>query len=238
MFLSPFYSERGAVLQITPDQASQFAKTVAKDFNPIHDPDAKRFCVPGDLLFALTLVTRGLYQNMHFHFQGMVGKEAHLEFDAIEEGLLKLSDGQDKTYLEVNYQGEKETNLAKIEAFVRSYVAFSGHNFIDILEPLMREHGVMVNPARPLIIYESMSFELDTHTFDEAIPTLEQSLLSIEGKRGDADLFFHIKDGDKIIGRGKKRLILSGLRSLEEEGMKSLTQTYNDSKDRYTRAIA
>ena len=48
-----------------------------------------------------------------------------------------------------------------IEQLVRSYVLFSGQNFPYILVPLMAEHNVMINPARPLAIYQSMSLHLD-----------------------------------------------------------------------------
>ena len=44
-------------MQFSQQQASQFAKGVAGDFNPIHDVGGKRFCVPGDLLFACLLYT-------------------------------------------------------------------------------------------------------------------------------------------------------------------------------------
>ena len=55
MFLSPYFQQTGSTLTVSPQQASDFAKGIATDFNPIHDPDAKRFCVPGDLLFSLIL---------------------------------------------------------------------------------------------------------------------------------------------------------------------------------------
>ena len=60
MFLDDFYALAGGRLCIAAEQASQFAKRMAGDYNPIHDPDARRFCVPGDLLFALVLAQHGL----------------------------------------------------------------------------------------------------------------------------------------------------------------------------------
>ncbi len=36
---------------------------VVDDFNPIHDEDNKRFCVPGDLLFSVLLANVGLSQK-------------------------------------------------------------------------------------------------------------------------------------------------------------------------------
>ena len=56
MNLEKYYTLDGSRLSFTRQQASDFAKSVAGDFNPIHDIDSKRFCVPGDLL--LDVLTR------------------------------------------------------------------------------------------------------------------------------------------------------------------------------------
>ena len=80
MFLKDFYSRDGQLFQITPEQASQFAKSIADDYNPIHDPDARRFCVPGDLLFALVLSEYGVSQEMSFSFDGMLGANRPILF--------------------------------------------------------------------------------------------------------------------------------------------------------------
>ena len=53
MFLAPYFSEQNQAISVSAQQASDFAKKIAQDFNPIHNVGAKRFCVPGDLLFAL-----------------------------------------------------------------------------------------------------------------------------------------------------------------------------------------
>ena len=73
MKLRDYYSENDGFIQFSREQASRFAKNVAGDFNPIHDPDSKRFCVPGDLLFACSLANFGLSEKMHVRFSGMVG---------------------------------------------------------------------------------------------------------------------------------------------------------------------
>ena len=52
MLLEKYVQGNGEYFSFTRKQASDFAKQVASDFNPIHDEDAKRFCVPGDLLFS------------------------------------------------------------------------------------------------------------------------------------------------------------------------------------------
>ncbi len=41
---------------------------------------------------------------------------------------------------------------------------FSGHTFPDILVKLMADNSVMINPARPMVMYQSMSIDLHTLT--------------------------------------------------------------------------
>ena len=52
------------------------AKQVCNDYNPIHDIESKRFCVPGDLLFALTLNNFGSKsQDFYITDDGMIGAD-------------------------------------------------------------------------------------------------------------------------------------------------------------------
>lgn len=80
MFLDDFHTLTDGRIRISAQQASQFAKRIAGDYNPIHNPDARRFCVPGDLLFALVLARFGLSQRMSFRFLSMVGDGTPLCF--------------------------------------------------------------------------------------------------------------------------------------------------------------
>lgn len=230
MFLQPYFNTQDEFIQISASQASRFAKDVASDFNPIHDEDAKRFCVPGDLLFALVLNHYGLSQSMHFQFEGMVGKDVCLVLPQTGDTNFKLTDNKDKTYLSVERQGQVQRDENIIEQFIRSYVSFSGLNFTDILVPMMKQHQVMINPARPLVIYESMSFALDTLDIAQLKLELADSQLQIEGKRGDVSLFFKLFDGDKAVGTGKKTLVLSGLRPYEEQAVQGMCDLYENRK--------
>ncbi len=72
MPLGIFYTSNTSDIRISARQASSFAKQVAGDFNPIHDPDNKRFRVPGNLLFALALAYQGVNRQMSFSFAGML----------------------------------------------------------------------------------------------------------------------------------------------------------------------
>ncbi len=97
---------------------------------------------------------------------------------------------QQKNYLILRQQGEKFHDLAYIESLVKDYVRFSGQNFPHILQPLMKQHQVMINPQRPLVIYESMTLEFDRFSATSPELRLADNGLTVEGKRGLAPLGF------------------------------------------------
>ncbi|MCG9963193.1 MAG: DUF3581 domain-containing protein [Shewanella sp.] len=230
MFLSPYFFKQNQSISVSAQQASDFAKKIAQDFNPIHDVGAKRFCVPGDLLFALVLTQYGLSQSMKFSFAGMVGDGVELQFPEQVNDSFSICDNRDKTYLNVSRRGDISRCDAQTESFIRNYVAFSGHNFIDILMPLMKQHQVMINPERPLVIYESMSFDLTTLNFVEVKLSLVEQELKIDGKRGDVTLHFELHSGDTLVGTGIKTLVMSGLRTYDEEQAMQMCATYEGRK--------
>ena len=171
MFLKDFYNVHDGYVSIDAEQASMFAKEIAHDFNPLHDVEAKRFCVPGDLLFSLALEKYGLSQNMHFIFSGMVGHDVLLNFPDTDADQIDVNDSQGKTYLQIERSGELSRDSALIESFIRDYVAFSGQNFPYVLVPLLAQENVMFNINRPLVIYESMT--LSFHHLDFRQATVE-----------------------------------------------------------------
>lgn len=224
MFLSQFHQSTADGIRISPHQASRFAKEIAGDFNPIHDPGSKRFCVPGDLLFSLVLGKYGLYQRMGFGFSGMVGQDVALLFPDTEEQRFTVTNAKDKEFLQVERSGDRTQDKTLIEAFCRAYIAFSGHNFPHILVPLMAEKGVMINPDRPLVIYESMSFGLDRLDIADVRLELAGSTLETQGKRGDAWLEFRVLAGEEQVGTGRKKLVLSGLQPYQEDKIQGLIE--------------
>lgn len=233
MFLEAFFQEDNGRVVISADQASRFAKDVAGDFNPIHDIDAKRFCVPGDLLFALALNKYGLSQKVSVSFSGMVGKDKPLLFPEPEDGVVEIQDDAGKVYTRFEQGGETTHDAALIETLIRKYVAFSGQNFPFILVPLLEKHQIMFNPKRPLVIYESMSFELDRLDIAEPDLKLVESTLEVNGKRGDTHFKFDIFDGQDVIGHGDKKLIVSGLQPFDGEVMNQVVTDFNALKDAY-----
>jgi len=78
MEIASYFNVTDQGLSFSAEQASLFAKGVAGDFNPIHDVDNKRFCVPGDLLFAVLLNRYGCRAQTSVQFSGMLTQNASL----------------------------------------------------------------------------------------------------------------------------------------------------------------
>ncbi len=231
MWLGDFFKQSGQEFSFTRAQASRFAKQVADDFNPIHDTDAKRFCVPGDLLFALTLAQNGLSQNMDFTFADMVQEDVALRF--CEDGnKVDVRDGNDKLYMSVARGGTQSHDAQLIEMLTRAYVAFSGHTFPHILVPLWREQQVMINPARPMVIYQSMHLQFDRLDIADLQLKPAGNSLTVDGKRGQAKVSFAFYDGETQVGRGEKCLVLSGLREFDEAAVEGVVAYYDERKAR------
>lgn len=235
MYLDDFHSINQNIVNITPEQASRFAKEVSGDFNPLHNPEAKKFCVPGDLLFSLILSHFGLSQVMSFHYTGMIGRNVDLIFPKKIANNFTLSDNKGKNYLTLEQSGSSSKNEALIENFSRSYVAFSGHSFPHILVPLLKSKQVMINPARPMVIYESMGFEFNHLSIKSPMLKLAQSHLEVTGKRGSVRINFDIMDGNSNVGKGFKTMIISGLRPYNQQEMDNLIALYEDSKQSYAK---
>jgi hypothetical protein len=235
MNISNYYSENADGIQFSRQQASDFAKQVADDFNPIHDPDSKRFCVPGDLLFAVVLSRYGLSEKMHFNFSGLVSDGVPLLFPESDANKIAISDRQGKEYLNFERSGAVSNATSLISDLTQSYVAFSGHNFEHVLVPLMRDNDVMINPDRPLVIYESMSVDLER--FDVTSPQLilEKSTLDVDGRRGKIRMQFRLTSDQGDFGHGEKSMILSGLRPADPAALQGMLDDYIGFKATYTR---
>jgi hypothetical protein len=215
MFLDRFHSSNEEGVCISAAQASQFAKEVAGDYNPIHNPDSRRFCVPGDLLFALVLSRFGLYQNMIFQFRNLLGDGVALRFEEDNDGSIRVLDTKDKLYLEVSRSGERTEDATVIENFTRCYVAASGKNFPHTLKPLMEKNAVMFNPDRPMVIYENMSLDLEHLDIPSPDLELDHAELNVAGKRGNVLLEYRLEQDGRSVGNVAKKLVVSGLREYD-----------------------
>ena len=234
MVLTEFYTSEGGRIAFTRDQASRFAKEIANDFNPLHDTDAKMFCVPGDLLFAVAVSRFGLSQKMCFNFSGMVSDNS-LIFPDSDAPQIDIADDAGKQYLSIHREGEISLDQGLINKLSKGYVAFSGNTFPHLLVPLMAQQGVMINPGRPMVMYKSMEISLDHLELHE--PTLEfsGSSLDVQGKKAMARLDFRFMENGKEVGHGTKHMALRGLQAYQEEVMQQVVDDYNSYKRAYGR---
>ena len=236
MNLEKYCRLEGSRLSFTRQQASDFAKTVAGDFNPIHDVDSKRFCVPGDLLFSVIIHHYGLRQTMGFSFSGMVGDHDILILPEVNAREISIYDENDKKYLDVSSNGAHSRNPRLIDSLTRNYVEFSGDTFPSVLVPLMRENSVMINTERPLVIYDHMRISLDTLDIDSVELTLADKIFRLYGKRGDVALNFDLLCDGETVGKGQKKMVLSGLREYEADKLDELVRIYIERKQAYVDA--
>jgi hypothetical protein len=109
-------------------------------------------------------------------------------------------------------------------------VQFSGHNFPHVLEPLMAKHEVMINLERPLVIYESMSLDLERADVHDVRVEQTGAEMVVDGKRGNVRLLFRFMEGEREVGVGEKRMVLSGLRPYDPEGMRAIVERYDQRK--------
>ncbi|MFA0413550.1 DUF3581 domain-containing protein [Vibrio renipiscarius] len=230
MFLTPYFSSQDRQFQFTRQQASHFAKKVAGDFNPLHDEDNKRFCVPGDLLFAVLLSQEGVSEKMRFEFAGMVndGVALHIEHKCDKEAVVVDANG--KEYLRMSREGNVNHDATFIEHVVTNYVQFSGMNFPHIMVPLMEEKQMMINCQRPLVIYESMEVEFTRLDITAPEVTFTGATFDVQGKRGIVTLNFDFKQDDEIVGKGVKRMVASGLKPYTQHDIDDLVNRFNECK--------
>lgn len=226
--LDSFHSvDADGAVRITAGQASRFAKEVAGDYNPLHDAGARRFCVPGDLLFALVLERYGLSTRMTFGFRGMVDADEPIHCPDTEAASFALTDAGGGVFMEVEREGDCTRDKGAIETFIRQYTAFSGRTFPHYLIPLMAEKRVMFHPERPMVIYDSMGFELSTPILSRPVLELDDSTMDVNGRRGEAVMRFTIKDDGQPIGSGWKKLLISGVREYDEAAMDAFVERFN-----------
>ncbi len=234
MNLEKYYTLDGSRLSFSRQQASDFAKSVAGDFNPIHDIDSKRFCVPGDLLFSIIIHHYGLRQTMGISFSGMVGDDTTLILPEVDAREISIYDEHDKKYLDISTNGEHSHNPVLIESLTRNYVKFSGETFPLILVPLMKQNNVMINPERPLVIYDHMRISLDRLDIDSVSLSLSDNIFRLYGKRGDVALNYDLSCNGELVGKGQKKMVLSGLREYDQASIDELIVTYSGRKSRYS----
>ena len=232
MIVDQYFSEPNGHVCFTREQGSNCAKHMAGDFNPLHDADARRFCIPGDLLFSVVLAKYGVSQHMEFDFSGMVLEGVELVLPEPSEEL-KIQDTEKRDYLQVRRGGDLSRDETLLQSLTQKYVEFSGKSFPHILVPLLAEKNVMINAARPMVMYVSMAIDLDTLDIENPSLCSDYSKIEISGRRGSVELGFNFLERDRIIGRGKKCMILSGLREYDKAVMDAAIVDYNTIKEAF-----
>ncbi|NQX87099.1 MAG: DUF3581 family protein [Halioglobus sp.] len=227
MIIDQYYNQLQDSVSFTREQASTFAKNMAQDFNPLHDVDAKRFCVPGDLLFSVILARYGISRHMAFVFSGMVVDGIELLLPQPSEEL-QLRDRDGREYLSVKRSGDTSDDAALIQNVTQSYVEFSGQTFPHILVPLLTEKSVMINPDRPIVIYASMVIDLDRLDIERVVLERDYNQLEVNGKRGSVELAFNLCAENEVVGRGRKHIVLSGLREFDEKANLDALARYDE----------
>lgn len=231
---SAFYTLSDDTLTISPEQASRFAKTVAGDFNPIHDAGDRRFCVPGDLLFAVILENVGLYKKMSFTFDARMTADIVGVLNSQQTGAGNITDQRsEKPIVNFQYDSEKIVSKKLIHEFIEHYVAFSGQNFPYLLDPVLKSNDAMFNPKSPLVMYQSMEFSLYPKDDSEISIDYVNADFEKQGKRGYITLNFNFNQNEDVIGNGKKQLLISGIRPYDESEMSKIIESFLERKNNF-----
>ncbi|MFT6877623.1 MAG: hypothetical protein ACI9XK_003167 [Granulosicoccus sp.] len=252
MKISDYFLEDGNAVYFEEAQASRFAKNVAGDFNPIHDPGSRRFCVPGDLLFTVLLSRYGVASNTTVEFSGMLDGKTRMLLPQTSDDAIDIVDSRDRALMSLRQTGVRFVNHAFIEQLCHAYVKFSGQTFPDILVPLMQSADVMINPDRPLVIYKDMTISFNDSANDlfhagvsGQLKDLHQpigdrlSLISssndieVNGRKGGVRLSFSIEADGQQIGAGEKNMVLGGLREYDDQAMMAIVDQYNTWRREY-----
>ena len=233
MFLNEFYSQKDSSFRFTQHQASRFAKTVANDYNKIHDVDNKRFCVPGDLLFAVSLAKFGLSETMKIDFTGMVKNDTDLTFSPLIDNKTTIVNAEQQAFMELELDGKSSNDEHIISKIIKEYVQFSGKNFPDVMVPLMRTENLMFNPARALIMYKCMQINMTRVDVSSIELKFDEAVIDVKGKRATVTFKFDFYEGNEKVGTGQKEMLLSGLIPYEESVMNGVIADYQAAKEKY-----
>ncbi|WP_413699117.1 DUF3581 family protein [Psychromonas sp. KJ10-10] len=97
----------------------------------------------------------------------------------------------------------------------------------------------MFNTNRPLVMYNSMSFEFSSLNFTHPMGLkLAKSTLDVEPKRANSFLYFDLFDGDKIQGQGIKKLVVAGLKPYQDEAINAFAAQYEARRDAFKEALS
>ena len=81
-----------------------------------------------------------------------------------------------------------------------------------------------------MAMYESMSIEFSNLDVKQPVLEFVTPEFELSGKRGKITLPFVFKDGDKVIGKGEKNMLVSGIREYCQKTVDELIAYYNQRK--------
>ena len=237
MFLKPFYTQQGSCFSFSQQQASAFAKHIANDYNKIHDVDNQHFCVPGDLLFAVSLATFGLSEQISIDFTGKVKNDVDLQFTPFADNKCAIVNTAEQALMQLEMQGDNAHDEEIVTKLIKEYVHFSGKNFPNVMVPLMQEHQLMFNPSKALIMYRRMQINMTRVNLNNICLCYDDAVIEVRGKRATIIFKFNFYDGDELVGTGHKEMLVSGLLPYEESAMDDVIAAYHAIKANYTDSI-
>jgi hypothetical protein len=91
----------------------------------------------------------------------------------------------------------------------------------------------MINTERPLVIYDHMRISLDTLEIDSVDLELTEHNFRLYGKRGDVALNYNLLSHGEPVGKGQKKMVLSGLREYDQACIDELINSYNENRANY-----
>ena len=92
----------------------------------------------------------------------------------------------------------------------------------------------MINTERPLVIYDHMRISLDRLDIDSVDLALTDNVFRLYGKRGDVALNYDLVCNGEAVGKGQKKMVLSGLREYEQAKIDELIKFYDGRRRRFT----
>jgi hypothetical protein len=163
----------------------------------------------------------------------MVNDAVTLILPKVNAREISIYDQNDKKYLDISTNGDITQDQSLIDTLIKDYVEFSGHTFPHVLVPLLKDHNVMINTERPLVIYDHMRISLDTLDIDSLDLSYTKPQFRLYGKRGDVALNFDFHCNGEYVGKGQKKMVLSGLREYDQDKIDKLVADFNEKKNNY-----
>lgn len=215
------------VFRFIPTACSAYARNVAKDFNPIHSHLAKKYCVPGDLIFALITEMHGAHNYMRVDFLNRVGAECKLFFDT-KRIALALLDVDKKLYAELATAGDKSVCPKRLKTVSNVVVSCTSGYFPYKLIDNLREENVMLSIRRSMVMLKSIEVELrNIHSASSLVAKYQSSGLELSGKRGEVKVYFQLFDDDGIsVGFVTKTVLIIGIEKFNDKASKQYLDDY------------